>query len=62
MAKPFKIENEKYNIRLTTSTGQESLLGVSDVVSSCCLSFLGVLRSGNGSGTARPKVVYWYIA
>ena len=32
MKKLLKIENEQYNIRLTTSTGQESLMGVSDVV------------------------------
>lgn len=32
MNRQVKIENEKYNIRLTTSTGQESLIGVSDVV------------------------------
>lgn len=32
MKRQVKIDNEKYNIRLTTSTGQESLIGVSDVV------------------------------
>lgn len=31
MSRPFTIENEKYNLKITSSTGQENLLGVSDV-------------------------------